>query len=135
MLSIFPSLLTYRLVAPFLIRVALGLFLALVAWKKMLRGNRTQWTAALFMRETAGAELVVGIVGLVELAAAVALIVGFGTQIAALVAGLSSLRLFFAQEKTPLKGRYGSYFYFLLVVLSLSLLFSGAGAFAFDLPL
>ena len=136
MLTLFPSLLTYHLLAPFLIRLGLGLFLAGVAWKKILRGNRKQWVSAIFMSETAGgAEIVVGLVGLVELAAAVGLIVGFYTQLAAIIAGLSSLRLFFIQNKTPLKGVYGNYFYFLLILLSLSLLFSGAGAFAFDLPL
>ena len=116
MLNPFPNLLTLGLVAPFLIRLILALTVITLG-KHKLKSSRKD------------------ILGYIEIVAGVFLVLGFLTQVAALV-----LILLFGYELyKKIKSRAflsnGVNYYFILFVLSLSLLLSGAGAYAFDLPL
>ena len=61
-------------------------------------------------------------------------ILGFYTQIAALVSMIMALLLLFTQNTRMVTGN-NKPMYFLIFMVSLSLLISGAGAFAFDIPL
>ncbi len=121
MLSLFPSLLTYELLAPFILRLTLGIVLIHWGWKgvKLGRGNEKH----------------LGLLGIIDTLAGLLLIAGFLTQFAALVSiiilgsrliGKVINRAFFTD---------GVNYYFILFVIALSLLFTGPGFFAFDLPL
>jgi uncharacterized membrane protein YphA (DoxX/SURF4 family) len=72
---------------------------------------------------------------IVEAAVAAGLFFGYYTQIAALVGALTALK------QIVWRGKYPSFFWltrsaaFLLLIICLSLLLTGAGAFAFDIPL
>lgn len=134
MLNIFPDLLAFGLVAPVLLRVSLGVIFLNFGWRKLT--NDREQKAALF--ETLGLRpgaQYARAVGIIELLAGICLIVGFLTQIAALVTLIISIGAYYLKGKQPNQIENSKRFFFLLFVISLSLLFSGAGFFAFDLPL
>ena len=122
MLSLFPSLLTYQLLAPFLIRLVLGITLAYFGYLKVRgKGQSSGSNSPAY--------------GYVEILIALALVIGLFTQLAAL---LNALILVI---KLGFKTRDGKLFtdginyYVLLLVMAVSLMFTGPGFFAFDLPL
>lgn len=118
-LTPFPDLLYLEIIAPFLLRIVAGTFFLYL----MLRHFQMR-------RETRGSLSL----AVLELLVAVALIAGAYAQIAAIVASLISVaalvkkgrRLFMPLPRST---------YILLIAISLSLLVTGAGAFAFDLRL
>lgn len=121
MLNPFPSLLDFALLAPFLVRVALGLMFLHLAYDGLLHYKKIP-RIALFLA-------VLGALG------GIALLVGLFTQIASLLGVLISLAFFLFPKQTAASFAIEKRLSFLLFALSLSLLFSGAGLFAFDLPL
>jgi uncharacterized membrane protein YphA (DoxX/SURF4 family) len=119
MLNPFPSLLVYSTLAPLILRLALGLvFLDLGYFNLKMRKVPLLY-----------------ITGFLEVAGAIMLFFGYYTQIAALgFALLTGIELYIEwKNENILKGDL--VFYLLLFAISLSLLLSGAGAFAKDLPL
>lgn len=127
MLNPFPELLTYGLLAPFLIRLFLGVVLVLMAVRHIAPKN------AASAEEASGSRGMRTVLGVVEGAVGLALIVGFYTQVAAIVAALLAASYLaspklraMSTEHVGLKA---------LLVMALSLLLTGAGAFAFDIPL
>lgn len=134
MLNPFPDLLTYSLLAPLVLRLVLGLiFIDLGALK--LRGEKGHWIAsfdALYLRP---ADFFVVIYGLLQIVGGALLIVGLWTQVAALMFVIfTGIELYIEWTAREILKRDIT-FYLLLFVISLSLLFTGAGAFAFDIPL
>ena len=134
MLSVFPDLLAFGLLAPFLLRVALG-FVFISFGKYKLGGGRAEkakffeslgWKYGLY---------VATVLGIIELVVGVFLLIGLYTQIAALAAALILLCALILKKKAPHGIESSSCFLFLLFIIALSLLVSGAGLFAFDLPL
>ena len=134
MLSIFPELLTYQLLAPFVIRVVLGFLLLNLGYLK-LHSERRRWTVSLETVKIRPGQFWVSVLGLAQVVGGALLVVGAFTQLVALiftVIFLAELYLELKQEEI-LKRSVG--FYLLLTAASLSLLFSGAGFLAVDLPL
>lgn len=124
MLNTFPELLTYGFFAPLLLRACIAfalLFLAFTQWKRRheVKASPTYVWVSMAARTVAG----------------IALLLGYGTQIAALLA----IVIFVVGLQT--KRRYPSIVTFptstviVLVVMCISLLTTGGGAFAMDLPL
>lgn len=117
MLNPFPDLLIYSTLAPFILRVVLGfvyLDLGLLNFKK------SGYTK---------------LIGLVEIMGAVMLFLGFYTQIAAIIFILIGAGSFYVEYKDEAILKRDIVFYLLVLSISISLLLSGAGAFAKDLPL
>ena len=117
MLNPFPDLLIYSTFAPFILRLVLGfvyLDLGILNFKKS--GNQK-------------------LLGLVEIVGAMMLFLGFYTQIAALlfiiIAGVS----FYIEYKDASVLKRDIVFYLLILAIAVSLLLTGAGAYAKDLPL
>jgi putative oxidoreductase len=134
MLSVFPFLLTYQLAAPLLLRLTLGLILANFGWTKLRRQKAEK--AAFF--ETIGLRpgiIWVWIIALVEIVAGLFLIAGFLTQIAALTAAIILIAAIFLKKKHPASFESGLCLLSICLVIALSLLLTGPGFFAFDLPL
>jgi len=73
--------------------------------------------------------------GTVEIVVALLLIVGLFTQIAALLGIVIALKMLWFGETYPRFIHHEKATYLLLLVILLSLLVTGAGAFAIDLPL
>jgi len=133
MLNPFPSLLVYGFFTPTLLRVAVAIYFVYIAQflareeKKLeairvpLVGQMRAWMVWLSV--------------VVTTLVAFCLFVGYETQWAAIVGMLISLKHLYGTRK------YASYLplsrgtYILLFIICLSLLYSGAGAMAFDLPL
>jgi uncharacterized membrane protein YphA (DoxX/SURF4 family) len=121
-LSLFPSLLTYQQIAPLLIRLVLGITLAYFGYEKTMRRG-----------ESSGSNSV--IYGVVEVVIALFLVIGLFTQLAALLnAIILVIKLGFKAREGKLLSD-GINYYILLLVMSISLMFTGAGFLAFDLPL
>lgn len=121
-LSIFPVLLSYQQLAPFIIRVVLGITLAYFGYHKILGGGQSSGSNSKTY-------------GMVEIIIALFLVVGFWTQLAALLnAIILIIKLGFKiKEKKFLTD--GVNYYILLLVMAISLIFTGAGFLAIDYPL
>lgn len=114
MLSVFPDLLFLAPLSALLIRFALGLVFAYAAWKHFSHAEN-------FSR----------VLSVVEFLSAVSLVLGVRTQIGALVgAFIIAVWLARAPSRPVALGTA-----LLALVMCLSLLVTGSGAFAFDLPL
>jgi len=121
MLNPFPDLLIFSLFAPFIIRFFLGLYFLLsgsALLKKLYRKRE----------EDESCPVSVHLIGWISLIGGIVVFVGFFTQIGALILATLSLSLAFSRP-------HSRSLYLLLFAMSLSLLFSGAGFWAFDLPL
>lgn len=118
MLNLFP-IMFLSMFAHALLRLTVGSIFVYLGFKHC-RGKRSTliYTIALF-------EFVIG--GM--------FILGLLTQAAALGGVAFSLAGLFFSRKLPLTDLPGKLFFFLLLGASLSLLITGAGAFAFDLPI
>lgn len=119
LLSIFPQLLSFGFFAPLLLRVVVSLFVLYLGYKRW--GKQYKWASILYLLSG----------GLVFL--------GMYTQIAVIVA-VATLKLDFYfdywkdRKSVPIQNE--KYFlYTMATVILLSLLLTGPGAFAFDLPL
>lgn len=133
MLNPFPELLVYGLIAPFIIRIALGsalLYLAVEHYRG--RRNIAELLRPLMGHGSRGIAVALSFF---ELIAGALVLVGAWTQAAALLAMVLTLKPLFL--KAHLKGLmpYEKATYGLLFLMAASLLLSGAGAFAFDIPL
>lgn len=114
-LSIFPELYNYSAVAPFILRVALGIML---------------------IKNGGGKEKTFGSVGnLISAVTGVFLIIGFYTQLAAIVASVLSLIKIFSTFGNNDKPNHIFGYYFLSLVIAMSLTLIGPGIFSIDLPL
>lgn len=118
-LAIFPQLLSFGLFAPFLLRLIVGCFLLNLGWKNW--NKPYLWPSALYI-----------IFGLL-------LVVGLYTQVAAIVSVvLLKLDLylnFYSKGKAFPAPKEHLFLYGVLVIILLSLIVTGPGFLAFDLPL
>ncbi len=117
-----PSLLTYQMAGPLIIRIVLGVTLFHFGYKKIKgRGDSSGSNSLTY--------------GAIEVFISIFLIIGLFTQIAAL------LNVIILVIKLGFKAKTGQFlsdgvnYYILLLVMALSLMFTGPGFFAFDLPL
>jgi putative oxidoreductase len=139
MLSIFPALLTYKLVAPLILRLALGVIFLNFGWTKLKRQKNDK--AAFF--DTIGLKpgiVYVWVIALIEILTGLFLIVGFLTQIAALVAAVILIIATILKKKYPSSLESSKSFLILALIVAVSLLFTGAGFYSislgsFNLPL
>src|SRR3989344_6661424 len=133
MLNLFPALLDYSNFGPLILRVALGLVFVIHGYPKLFGGFSQ--TVGFF--ESVGikpGKFWVFVVGAVEFFGGIALILGFATQLAAL---LIAVNMIVAMVKVKFqKGFVDGYeFDLVLLAMALSLILTGAGAFALDWPL
>jgi uncharacterized membrane protein YphA (DoxX/SURF4 family) len=120
MLSLFPSLLSWSQVAPLLDRLCLG---AVLLW----------WAYRLYHNGSAPTGM--KLVGLIEVVIAIFLVIGLWTQAAVLAAVIDLLIRIGGRIRNKSFLTNGINYYLVLLVLAVSLMLSGAGFLAFDLPL
>jgi putative oxidoreductase len=133
-LNVFPDLLIFDRLAPLILRVVLGLILADVGYLKF-KSEKARWKIFFEGFGLNGKDIFVKIFGCIEILGGVALIFGFYTQISALVIALITFIEAYAEYKDSSLVKRNLVFYILLLAISISLLFTGAGAFSLDLPL
>jgi putative oxidoreductase len=134
MLNPFPELLTYSLLGPLMLRVLLGLiFIDLGALK--LRSERQRWIASFDTLYLRPADFFVTLYALIQIVGGILLIIGLWTQVAALVFVILVGAELYTEWRAREILKRDMVFYLLIFVISLSLLLTGAGAYALDIPL
>ncbi len=130
----FPELLTYSFFVPTIFRLVVGMYFLLKGYLLIGPYKNAYETAIAGMgfQKPKATRIVISVI---EIIGAIMLILGWYTQIAAIVLGLWTLLLlkYKGTHKQFIHGSKGQYF-FLLVIL-FSLLITGAGAMALDWPL
>jgi uncharacterized membrane protein YphA (DoxX/SURF4 family) len=137
MLNPFPELLSFGygsyFLVPALLRItvaAVFVYLALTHFK-----NKKVVASELTMVSHEMAIWAVGVAILLEFGIAALLFVGAYTQIAAILAALGGIKALILKKRFPNLYPLSALAYTFVAIISLSLLLTGAGAFAFDLPL
>ena len=132
MLSLFPQILFLTPFSATLLRVTAGVVFLLIAWDHI--GRREELSRIDFFIIGRGIWIPV-LSAIIEFAIAAALIAGIYTQLAALFGALAALKFFVWKSRysalIPLSRTASA----LLFVICVSVVFTGAGIFAFDLPL
>jgi uncharacterized membrane protein YphA (DoxX/SURF4 family) len=129
----FPHLLDYSVFAPTIIRIALACLFATTA-VRFFRMRRQLAHAPLPLIGTPGSTIVwlfIVVCG----AVAVALFLGYYTQVAALIAAIGMLKHALIAKRYPMFSPYSRATCLLAFVMCLSLLLTGAGTLAFDVRL
>jgi len=137
MLNIFPDLLFLQLLAPFMLRVAMGVMLFWIGYSYIFR-DRDAVVAQLSNKWPKSAVGFVWFGGIFDMVVGALLVAGLFTQAAAIAGALIAIDALFAKfiyRDLDKVVKYSKMFYILVLIISLSLIFSGAGAFAIDLPL
>jgi len=134
MLNPFPELLMYSFVGPFILRVLLGLIFIDLGFLKF-RSEKDRWTASFETLGLRPADLFVPLYALLQIIGGVFLLAGLWTQVAALSFVIfSGIELYVEWQAREILKR-DMVFYLLIFAISLSLLLTGAGAYAIDIPL
>lgn len=118
--SIFPELYNFREFSPFILRVTLAVIFINMGWKDITRKN--------------GWRIINFILGITKIATGIFMFIALYTQVAALFAITLSLFKILSDLKSG-EYKYNLGYHTLILVVSLSLLLTGPGAFSIDLPL
>ena len=132
MLSVFPQILFLAPLSATLLRLAVALTFAYIAWMQLKRGDEL---ARIRFPIVGGGMWIVWFSVVTEGAIALALLLGIFSQAAALLGLVAALKYVFWKKYAPAAVPITRGVGLLLAVICLSLIFTGAGAFAFDLPL
>ncbi|MDO8593942.1 MAG: DoxX family membrane protein [bacterium] len=134
MLNPFPDLLTFAFFAPLILRLALGILFFNFGHHTLTKGKLQHGALFEALGLKQGTRYATAL-GIVEIILGILLIIGLYTQIAALVGLILSLAAYYLKGKHDAHVEHRRHLFFLTAAISLSLLLSGAGAIAFDLPL
>jgi uncharacterized membrane protein YphA (DoxX/SURF4 family) len=133
MLNTFPNLLTYGFFAPAILRVLVALSFFYIAYAQ---ASRRKEIAELKIQIIGHVDQTMVLISSLAIAATgLALFLGWHTQIAAIVGILVALKHAIYAKKYPRLIPLCRLEYIYLLVILLTLLISGAGAFAMDVPL
>jgi|SRR3989338_37820 len=134
MFNPFPDLLSFSFFAPLLLRLALGV--VFLDFGRHTLGKGRGQHGALFeaLGLKYGARYTTAL-GALEIIVGLALVAGLYTQIATIVAFMLSLTAYYLKGKHGAHIEHRRHLFFLTAIIALSLLLTGAGAIAFDLPL
>lgn len=134
MLNTFPTLLSFGFLAPTILRITAGLIFFYFGWLKLTKNKREKINFFETIK-LKPAILWLWIIALVEIVVGTMIIVGFLTQIASIIASVIMFASIVIKIKKPSTLPNTLDFYILFFVVFLSLILTGAGLFAFDLPL
>jgi uncharacterized membrane protein YphA (DoxX/SURF4 family) len=133
MLTLFPHLLVFSFFAPTLLRLMAACTFLYMAWLHFAKRAETAKEISIVSYEVA--VWATGIFLLLEVAVGVGLFLGLYTQLAALVGLIMCLKIVWVRKGLHHLSPLSHLSYIMLGVICLSLLLTGAGAMAFDLPL
>ncbi|MCX6719041.1 MAG: hypothetical protein NTZ38_01550 [Candidatus Taylorbacteria bacterium] len=120
MLSTFPTLFSYQELAPFLLRITLGVIFLFWAYKAIRKADSTR-----NQKIVAAIEFIIGLL----------LIVGMRVQVAAHIAIIDLIVRLIERAKNKAFLTDGVNYYLILLVMALSLMVLGAGWWGFDVRL
>jgi uncharacterized membrane protein YphA (DoxX/SURF4 family) len=132
--NLFPELFSFTLIAPFILRMVIGFIFLNLGYLKLGK-EKPGWIVSLEVLNIKPAGFFVGLIGIIEAIGGLLLIAGAYIQITALVLGVIALAELFIEyrEESILKRDF--VFYLLLAAICASLLLTGAGLWAVDIPL
>ena len=134
MLNTFPELLTYSTLGPFVLRAVAGLIFIDLGLLKF-KAERSRWLTSLDTLKLRPAPYILNIYAAIQIVAGIMILIGIWTQIAAVVlAVITGIELIIEWKAHEILRR-DFIFYLLIFTITLSLVLTGAGAFAVDLPL
>jgi len=134
MLNPFPELLVFSMMAPFILRVLLGIIFIDLGILKF-KGERLSWLSSFEALSLRPADLLLPIYALVQIVSGLLLLIGLWTQIAALVLVIFTGFELFIEWRAKDVLKRDLVFYLLVFAISVSLLLTGAGRYALDIPL
>ena len=134
MLSLFPSLLDFGLFAPTLLRLVAG-FIFIDLGYLVLTSEKSSWDWLCNAIGLKPSVLWRKILGYIEIIGGALLVLGLYTQGAALGLAILVFIELIIEYKEPTFLKRDLAFYAMLLVITLSLLLTGPGLIAFDLPL
>ena len=134
MLSVFPSLLFLSLLAPLILRVVAGVILFSDGYS-YFKGNKEKIADEATKTFGGIGRYSYLLVGGAEVLIGLSLVAGYLTQVSALLGAILILKIFFLKKKMPVLSLQSNTTYMLLLAILVSLIVTGAGAFAVDLPL
>jgi uncharacterized membrane protein YphA (DoxX/SURF4 family) len=122
------------MLSPFILRIVLGLIIINLGSLKLGKEN-SAWQKLFETINLHPAKICVKVLAFIEIVGGIMLVIGSYTQLTAIVFAI----LFFCEAileyREPALEKRNLTFYILMFSVTLSLIFLGAGAFAFDLPL
>lgn len=133
MFNTFPDLLAFSFFAPVFLRLALGIPFILLGYRTLFK-NHEILANYFSKRNLPLAKILATKVGLIELITGILITIGLLTQISVLLTICLSVLLINIEEKKIRLNQSNAMFY-VFIGISLALLFTGAGVFAFDIPL
>jgi uncharacterized membrane protein YphA (DoxX/SURF4 family) len=133
MLNPFPQFMFLSFFAPTLLRITVAVVFAMIAFRLYKTRAEVARGKVPFIGTPGMAFVIIAII--IDLLLAVMLFLGWSTQLAALVGTIVSLKHAWAAGRYPLWSPKSRSVYILAAIICISLLVTGAGAYAMDLPL
>lgn len=118
---------------PFAFRIISGLLFIYFGYSAIAK-NRAEKISAVESFKLKPGGFWLRVIALIEIIGGILLFVGFLTQIASLVLSVILLIGTIAKRKNPAVFSFSAGFLFLLLIITLSLLFLGPGLYSIDLP-
>ncbi len=134
MLNIFPNILFLGILAPMMLRILVGAIFIEFGYSKITQDKKIK----IDFFEKVGLKpgiFYVWFLGLAEIIIGSALILGVLTQVVALAGSLIMLGVIYLKTKLPEGLANSKMYYFMIFVILISLILTGAGAFAVDVGL
>jgi len=132
--NLFPDLFSFALISPFILRVVVGLIFLNLGSLKLGR-ERKWWISSFNLLNIKPAGFFTGLVGIIETVGGFLLIIGAYTQVTALILAVISICELMIEYKEESILKRDFIFYLLLAAICVSLILTGAGLFAVDIPL
>jgi uncharacterized membrane protein YphA (DoxX/SURF4 family) len=133
MLNPFPALLDFAILAPFILRITLGVVLIYISYSVIYK-KRKDFYKYYKDHKYPFPSVVTWFFGVLNALVGLFFIIGFLTQVDALIAIYLLVSLYLSDKEIG-SFQFSGSFYLLASIVAFSLLFLGAGAFAFDIPL
>ena len=124
----------YSLLGPFILRVVVGLIFIDLGFLKF-RSEKERWLASFETLRLRPADLLLPIYALLQIVGGALLVIGLWTQVAALIFVIFTGIELYVEWKAGEILKRDMVFYLLIFIISLSLLLTGAGTYAIDIPL
>lgn len=134
MLNFFPELLSFSFISPLVLRFVLGFIFINTGYLKLTK-EKDRWAVFLNAIRLKPAKTFVSILGIIEIASGVLLVVGLYTQLVCLVLLALTIKEWWVEYKEDVLVARDIVFYTLIGAILVSLLLTGAGFMSFDLPL
>ena len=134
MLNPFPELLALSFFGPLILRLVLGLIFIDLGFLKF-RSEKAGWTSSFETLGLRPADFFLSFYALLQIVGGILLIVGLWTQVAALIFVIFTGTELYVEWKAREILKRDMVFYLLVFIIAVSLLLTGAGAYAIDIPL